>query len=109
MKNSLKNQLNKILQEKGELEWRQIVEWCDTGYFGQKYKVSTAEKKLRELHPDAVGLDEFGNETSQFNCNPIVKYVWRGEPAPKPQRYFINDPQLGRCEIINGKPVPMTA
>ena len=84
---SLKDQLKKTLQTCGELEWRQIVEWCETGYFGRKFKASSAEKKLRELHPDVVGIDEFGKETSQYNCNPIRLYRWVA-PPPRPIGYY---------------------
>lgn len=85
---ALWKKLNKYLQSHKELSRRNLLRMCDEGYFGRKFEYSTAEKKLRDktLCPNVVALDQFGEETSQFNCNPIIKYVWVGAELPPDQR-----------------------
>jgi hypothetical protein len=44
---SLKDKLNKWIQKKGEVKHEDVKFACENNFFGKKYKISTAERRLR--------------------------------------------------------------
>lgn len=105
---SLKTQLNKLIQARGKISRREILEMCDglpqedgkVFYpFGRTYELSNAERRLRQS-PDIEALDEDGRPARETN-KAIREYVWKGEP--KTTLKFIpdkNDPSKVICEKV---------
>ena len=70
---SLLKNLNEFIRLKGEVEWSEIKEKCDNGYWGRTFKLSNAERRLRES-PDILALYE----------NRVIKrYKFKGEVKPE--------------------------
>ena len=70
---SLKSKLTDKIKLEGELSYDYVKMLVESGYFGRKYRISCAERRLRES-PDIEIIKENG-------C--IVKYRFIGE-VPKP-------------------------
>lgn len=81
---SLKNKLNNLIQQRGSISRREILEMCDSGYFGRKYELSNAERRIRQS-PDIEALDEDGKPARATN-KAIKTYVWRGLAIPPEKR-----------------------
>lgn len=72
MKQSLREKLNLYIRQKGTVSWLEVKEICETGKFGRTYKLSNAERRLRQSEsPDVEAIEEHGH---------IVSYRWRGKP-----------------------------
>ncbi len=73
MKQSLKEQLNNLIRQRGKLSWVEIKQMCESGSLGRIYKVSNAERRLRHSeNPDIETVEEHGH---------IVNYRWIGAPV----------------------------
>jgi hypothetical protein len=71
---SLKENLNKYIQEHGEVEYQSLKDLVEGGYFKKKYRMETATRRLRNESPEVQAIEENGY---------IIKYRWTGEPLKK--------------------------
>jgi len=70
---SLKKNLNEYIKLKGEAEYQDLKLKCETSYWGRYYRMSTAERRLRES-PDIQAL---------YENRVIKKYKFKGEIKPE--------------------------
>ncbi len=72
MKQSLREQLNNLIRQRGSVPWKEIKEICDKGSMGRIYKLSNAERRLRQSEsPNVETVMEHGH---------IIAYKWVGAP-----------------------------
>ncbi len=72
MKNSLKEKLNSYIRVNGQVSYNTIKDLVEIGFFQKKYRMSTAERRLRESEsPEVEAIVEGG---------AIKYYKWVGAP-----------------------------
>ena len=67
---SLKYQLEKLIQSEGEVTYSRIKTLLENGYFNKPYRLSNAERRLREL----------SNIQAVLENGHIKSYRWIGAP-----------------------------
>jgi hypothetical protein len=73
MRTSLREQLNSYIRINGKVSYNTIKDLVETGFFGKVYKISNAERRLRQSEsPDVEAEYENGH---------IKSYVWKGRPV----------------------------
>lgn len=73
MKQSLREQLNNLIKQRGRIPWQEVKQICESGSFGRMYKVSNAERRLRH--------SESPNVETEMQGGHIVAYKWVGAPV----------------------------
>jgi len=72
---SLKERLNNWIKRDGFVPYQDIKDACESGIFGRKYRIGTAERRLRDSEsPDIEKVEPRGF---------VEGYKWRGKIEPK--------------------------
>ena len=87
MANSLKQKLNDYIKLMGEADYDDIKQKCESKYFGKYYRITTAERRLRNESPNIEAVYQNGY---------IVKYKYKIDNLPPEER------PIRKVEEING-------
>ena len=69
---SLRQKLNEYIRIKGTVSYFEIKDKVENGYFGRRYKISNAERRLRESEsPDIEAIIQGGHIVSYKHKRPI--------------------------------------
>ena len=71
MKQSLKEKLNNLIRQKGRIEYNELKGLVESNFFGKFYRISTAERRLRNESPEVE---------AEMKDGYIVAYRWVGKP-----------------------------
>lgn len=93
MRNSLHKNLNRYIQVNGTVSYNTIKDLVETGFWGRKFRMSTAERKLRPSNSPEV-------ESVMNEHGVIVAYRWKGKPLEF-KRYYVLDDKGQREREIN--------
>lgn len=80
MKTSLREKLNLLIRQRGQISYNEIKTMCESGAFGRKYRISNLERRLRGSESPDV--------KSVMSGNHIAYYQWVGEPM-RYQKYKV--------------------
>jgi len=81
-KQSLRAQLNLLIRIRGEVPYDEVRWMCENGKFGKKFKIETADRRLRK--------SESPNVEPVLKDGYITAWRWAGEPI-KYQTYRVLD------------------
>ena len=68
---SLREKLNQLIRQRGQVSYNEVKNLVESNYFGKYYRMSTAERRLRNESPDVEHIYENG---------AIKFYKWKGTP-----------------------------
>lgn len=68
---SLKSKLNNLIRQRGQISYSELKGLVESTYFGKYYRMSTAERRLRNESPDVEHIYENG---------AVKFYKWKGQP-----------------------------